>query len=567
MADSARHGSRAAALALTRRQLIRRLAAGGLAVAGGSLLGAAGPAGAPVAQAASHAGSLRRPVEAPAPAQPKYGGTLVHASGYEADTLDPVRTTNGESELIVVNLMDGLVNFKRDSMQLEPAVATSWEISSDGLEYTFRIRDGIRFHDGTPCDAYAVKFNYDRVIDLNSPYHREDMAEVRDLFFSSVDRVEAPDASTVKLMLKEPFGPMLAVLGTPFMRFGSPTAIMADPDAFADAPVGNGPFKFSSWTRKANVEVVRNDDYWGGQAYLDRIVFKYVPESSVRFAEAETGSVHLYDAVGVRDLDRVRANPQLDLRMTPYPAFLYASFNLRLQPMDNKLLRQAICYAVNYDAIVRNLFNGVGKLPDAGPLAPDLTGYEPGLNPYKYDPDRAKALLSQAGLGSGVTLSMVAYNYQRPYVPAGGDKVAQAMQADLKRVGIELDLQILDRGPYSDIIRTPDKRPQIMLGGWFDDYPDQDQFIFAMGESTQALNRGFFRNDQFDQFVREARRISDESRRAQLYQQAAKLWLEEAPGIIISYGVLTSVARKSVQNAHITPLAMWRLDQAWLSDG
>jgi ABC-type transport system substrate-binding protein len=314
------------------------------------------------------------------------------------------------------------------------------------------------------------------------------------------------------------------------------------------------------------VEIVRNEDYWDKKAYLDKVISKYVPESSVRLSEVETGSSHLFDSVGVRDIDRVKSNPQLRLLMIPFPAWAYAYFNLRLPPMDNKKVRQAICYGVDTEAIIKNLYNGIGQWPDAGPLAPGLTGYQPGLNPYKYDPVKAKALLGEAGVGAGLKLSMAAYNYERPYIPAGGGKVAQAIQADLKRLGIDVDLQVLDSAPFAALRNDPAKRPQLLLGGFFDDFPDQDEFIFYNGESTQTFNRSSWKNDEFDKLVREARRISNEGERARLYQRAAKIWLEDPPQLIINYGVDASVVRKTVQNAFLTPLLTWRFDRVWLSE-
>jgi len=527
------------------------------AILTGGLVGSAVPTAAPTVTASAAAASQPGP---------KAGGILVRATAFEADTLDPARTTSGESALIMNNIMDGLVKFARDSVKVEPSVAMSWEVSAGGKIHTFHLREGVKFHDGTPCDAAAVKFNFDRILDSKNPFHRDDMDFAQHDLLGVVQAVEAANPATLKITLKDSYGPFLNVLATPYCGFGSPKAIKADPDGFGSHPVGNGAFKFASWTRKASLEIVRNENYWDRTAHLDKIISKYVPESSVRLSEVETGSSHLFDTVGVRDIDRVKSNPQLRLLMVPFPAWAYVYFNLRLPPMENKKVRQAICYGVDTEAIVKNLYNGIGKWPDAGPLAPGLTGYQPGLNPYKYDPVKAKALLGEAGVGASLKLSMAAYNYERPYIPAGGGKVAQAIQADLKKLDIDVDLQVLDSAPFAALRKDAARRPHLLMGGFFDDYPDQDEFIFYNGESTQTFNRSSWKNDEFDKLVREARRISDEAKRARLYQQAAKVWLEDPPQLIINYGVDASVMRKTVQNAFLTPLLMWRFDRVWLSE-
>jgi peptide/nickel transport system substrate-binding protein len=388
-------------------------------------------------------------------------------------------------------------------------------------------------------------------------YHQESL-------LGQVERVEAPNPTTLRLVLKQPFGPLLNVLGTSMMKIISPKSIQDDMEGAVVNPVGTGPFKFVRWDRRASLEMVRNDDFWGEKAYLDRIIWKYVPESSVRLSEVETGASQLFDTVGVRDADRVRNNRQLQMLTNVFPSWLYAWFNLRMPPLENVKVRQAMCYAINYEGIVNNLYNGIGALPDAGPLGPGLVGYQKGLNPYKYDPARARTLLQESGVTTPFNISMLSSNYTRAYCPVGMDRVAQAIQADFGQVGIQVNLQILDASPYRAAIADPATRPHFFIGGWVNDYPDQDQFIFANGESTQSFNRGFWSNPQFDQAVREAQVITDEARRAQLYQQAAKIYFDEAPQVVFNYGLLNSVARSTVHNLKLTSHTAWKFDQVWM---
>ena len=266
------------------------------------------------------------------------GGTLIFGRGGDSVGLDPAQEEDGESFKVCENIYDRLVQYKDESTEIDPALAESWEASEDGLTWRFNLRRGVKFHDGTPFNADAVLFSLNRQHDPNHPFHNvggsytywsyTGLAEI-------VEEITAPDAYTVEITLKRPYAPFIYTIAmTPF-SIVSPTALQKWGVDFKNHPVGTGPFKFVRWDREDKVVLEANTDYWEGRPPLDRIIFRSIPDNSVRLIELQNGSIHAMEFPNPDDLSQIRADSQLRIIEQPGMNIGYLAMNLDKKPFDN----------------------------------------------------------------------------------------------------------------------------------------------------------------------------------------------------------------------------------------
>ncbi|MCL5046430.1 MAG: ABC transporter substrate-binding protein, partial [Actinobacteria bacterium] len=282
-------------------------------------------------------GAQQPGAQAPGAPAPKAPVTFVFGRGADSDRIDPARTTSGESANVTVNIFDTLVEYQDETSDIQAGLAEKWEPSSDGKVWTFNLRKGVVFHDGTPLNAEAVKFNFDRQMDKKSPYHTNDM-EYADFSLDMVEKVEAVDEYTVKFTLKYPFGPFLRNIAMFSNGIVSPEAVKKYGEESFKHPVGTGPFKFESWNKDSEIVLVKNDKYWREGPYVDRLVFKVIPDNNVRLAELEAGSIQAMDGVDPNYVDKIKSNPNLVLYSKPGLNINYMMFPTDVAPWNNKKL-------------------------------------------------------------------------------------------------------------------------------------------------------------------------------------------------------------------------------------
>src|SRR2546428_2816162 len=326
----------------------------------------------------------------------RIGGTLVFAQAQEAVTLDPHDAVDGVSVNNTSNVFDTLVRFKVDSTAVEPSLAESWTVSPDGLVWTFKLRSGARFHDGTPFNAEAVKFNYDRQVDPKNPYHTGSF-DYAEFTFQNVKSVEAVDPLTVRFILSARFAPFLINMAMFSTGIASPTAIRKYGPDFFKNPVGTGPFKFVEWVAKDHVTYEANKDYWAGRPCIDRLIIRGIPDNTVRLLEMERGSVQMMDQVNPPDYDRIRSNKDLVLYSGPGLNVGYLAMNTQNPPFNDRRVRQAVSYAVNKAALVQAFYGGIAQ-PAKNPMPPPILGYKHSGPEYRDPRRQNKQPLAQAGL-------------------------------------------------------------------------------------------------------------------------------------------------------------------------
>lgn len=487
----------------------------------------------------------------PSLAQPA-GGTLIVGRGADAVTLSYYANAAPDSE-VIAHVNETLFKLTPEG-KIEPRLAESHRLSSDGRTMTIALRRGIRFHDGTPFDANAVKWNLD--------YFRDPNNRITYRFLvSEVTSVDVVDANTVRLTTGRPFVPLLAHLTHDFIAMHSPAAIEKAGGAlppqgmpYGRAPVGTGPYKFKEWVRGDRLVLERNPDYWGPEKpVIDQIVWRVIPDDGARVLALESGQIHVAERVPPRDTSRLALNRAVRVDRTSSLRTIYIAFNNQRKPFTDARVRQAFNYAVNKKAIVQTILGGAARVSDA-PIAPGIVGYSP-IMTYPYDVNKAKALLAEAGFPQGLSVTM--HHPTGRYVQDAA--VAAAVQSQLRDAGINARLVTAEWATYLQMTGRPVDQTDIemFLLGWGTVTGDADYGVYSLFHSTQwqpaGNSRFFYKNPQVDTLLEQARGITDAARRAGVYKQAMDLIVKDAPWLFLHSESQITGVRREVQGLVVHP--------------
>ncbi|HXX39993.1 MAG TPA: glutathione ABC transporter substrate-binding protein [bacterium] len=491
---------------LTRRQLLRLTGAG---VAGATLFGG----GAPWVRKASAQGTR----------------TLTIGLAADAVSLDPFNTNDNLSLTVERCVYDGLVGFTPD-YKLRPELATSWEASKDAKTFTFHLRPNVKFHDGTPLNAAAVKLNFDRARDPANKLTRLSLV----VMISSVDVV---NDTTVRFTLKDPFGAMLYNFAHPAARIISPAAIAKGEDYIARNMVGSGPFRFVSWTPGQQIVLERNPDFWqSGQPEADRLIIRPVVEDASRVAMLLSGDANfIYPIPGVQvDAVSKASGVTVQKRWSIYANWV--SMNCQHAPFQDVRVRQAMNYAIDKNAIVNVVERGYARPLDA-PDTPGVAGYSPVQSGgWPYDVTKAKELLSEAGFAKGFETTLWSGNQTDQL------RLGEAMQQMLAKVGVTLRLDPMEAGTLSAIRFKPfaDNQSQMNLAGWSPSTGDADWALRPLLASQSwppaLFNIAFYKNPQVDAAFAAALATADQAKRDRIYADVSKVIWNDAPWIFLHNG-------------------------------
>ena len=448
--------------------------------------------------------------------------------------------------------METLVTFPEESTQIVPGLAESWTISKDGLTYTFKLRKGVKFHDGTPFNAEAVKFSIERQFNPEHPANKLGKYPFANFFFGNVKAVEAMDDSTVRFVLKEPRASFLAVLTSGAASIVSPTAVRKWGADYPLNPVGTGPFRYVSWQRGQQVVLEKNPDYWKGAVKLDRVVYRPIVEDQARLTELMTGAVDLIVGVPPDFVGQLEGSPKVSIARQVGAHVWYLGINNQKKPFDDKRVRQALNYAVNKDAIVKDVLKGTGAV-SKGPVLPNTWGADAALKAYPYDPQKAKQLLAEAGYPNGFSTTL--------WVPESGSgmqspvAMSTVMQSNLKAVGVNVTLQTMEWGAFLAKLRSQEQ--ELFALSWMAGTEDPDMVMYPLLHSSQwtpnGPNRALYKNTRFDELLTQARLVTDQAERAKLYREAQKILVDDAPWIFVDHEVQISASSKRVQGFKLHP--------------
>jgi peptide/nickel transport system substrate-binding protein len=481
------------------------------------------------------------------------GGTLVFGASADPVSMDGAYVSDGESLRVVRQIFEGLVTTEEGGTEVVPALAESWETSDDGLEWTFALRDGVTFHDGTDFNAEAVCFNFDRWYNFTGLQQSASVSyywqtvfggyaenESEDLVESLYASCEATDETTATISLTAPSSSFLTGLTLPSFSIASPTALekfnadavsgTEDEPQFTgtfgtENPIGTGPFQLESYEPGNRLVLSRYEDYWGEPAQLERLIFRPIADGPARAQALQSGEIQAYDGVDPADVERLAAD---GFEILERPAFNvgYVGFNTAKPPLDNLMIRQAIAHAINREAIVQ------ANYPEGSEVAtqfmpPELFGYAEDVPTYEYDVEKAKALIAQSGVANPTLEFWFPTDVTRPYMP---DPAAnfQAMQSDLQAAGFTVVPMSAPWNP--DYLAKVDAgETGLRLLGWNGDFADPDNFIGTFFRTKQPawgpLEESIY-ND-----LEAARVEDDQDTRVELYQAANKKIMEFLPGV------------------------------------
>ena len=353
------------------------------------------------------------------------------------------------------SIYDSLLKFNAKS-EFEPRIAESIETSSDGKTWTLRLKKGVTFHDGTPLDAAAVKYNLDRLAASKDPDLGRRLAQGTKI--SDFASTEVVDVSTVRLNLKAPSAVVRSAL---VIGLVSPAGVQKYGKDFATNPVGSGPYRFSEWVTGDRIVMERNPDYWGPKAYFDKITYRLVPDASTRVAMIQTGEADIATTLGPEEIAQLKGNEKLELLIQPSTRVMHIGINVTKPPFDNVLVRKALNLAVDKEAIVKSVLAGFGRVADS-PAADGQVGYGPGVKPYGFDQAQAKRLLAEAGYPNGFKTTLMVPNgrYFRD------KEIAEAVQGYLKQVGVDVTLQVQEYATHIAKLREPAGNYTLYLMSW-----------------------------------------------------------------------------------------------------
>jgi peptide/nickel transport system substrate-binding protein len=455
--------------------------------------------------------------------------------------------------------------------QVVPQLATAWKIADDGKSITFTLRDGVRFHDGTPMDAQAVVFSFARQLDAAHPAHRDDFAAWENVFAGLVQRVVAVDARTVRLELSRTYAPLLAALALSAVAIVSPTAVGLDVDGFARKPVGTGPFRFVEWVPGERLVLERNDHHWGARKpRLHRLVFRVIPDARQRLIALEGGSVDVAYGLLPDELQFVALHPDLRLVRSPGVNVAYLAMNTQRPPWNDLRVRQAVNHAINKEALVNLAFQGTARVA-RGPVPPVLWGAATDLPVYAYDPAQAEKLLAAVRADGKLDASRVYTLYApttpRSYLPEPV-RVARVLQGNLEALGLEVELVLGDLATHLHAVQRGEH--DLCLLGWTADFPDLDNFLSLLFSSESAepglaRNLAFYRDAEVSALLQQGQEAINPAEREQLYREAQRRIALAAPWVPLAHTEVVVATRQDVQGLAILPTSLIDFSQVWVA--
>ncbi|GAA0341539.1 ABC transporter substrate-binding protein [Bacillus carboniphilus] len=482
--------------------------------------------------------------------------TLVFGRGGDSTSLDPAATTEGEAFKVTKNIYETLTEFGPQDTEVHPGLATEWSTSDDGLTHTLKLREGVKFHDGTDFNADAVVYNFERW----KAGDKEQYYYYNSQFAGIIDTVTAVDPHTVEFKLTRPLAPFYKNLAMSPFGIASPTAIEEYGDKFAENPTGTGPFKFQEWKRNDRITLVKNEDYWNPEfPKVSTLIFRSIPDNSARLNALMSGEVDLIDGVNYTDIPQIEANPDLQVFNRPSMNTGYLGLTATREPFDNKLVRQAMNHAIDKQTIIDAFYAGAA-IPAVNPMPPVIAGYNEDIPGYDYNPEKAKELLAEAGYPDGFEMELWAMPVPRPYMP-NGQKVAEAIQANLADVGITANIVSYEWGTYLEKARLGEA--DAFLLGWTGDNGDADNFLYVLldKDSIGSNNYSYYASDELHEVLIAAQSETDAAVREDLYKQAQEIIFEDAPWVPLVHGEPALAGKKGIENFLPHPTGSDKLHQ------
>jgi peptide/nickel transport system substrate-binding protein len=513
--------------------------------------------------------------------------TLIYAQSEDPKTLDPVNTDIAEAVHVITNVFDTLVTYDDETSQIVPSLAERWETGEDGLTWTFHLRRGVKFHDGTTLDSQAVKLSFERLIfDLpdvvplgddkasQSAGHKPPLAHrlVYDLArpyqsaYAMIRRIETPDEHTVVFRLKHPSAVFLSNLAMFCGSIVSPSAVERLGKQFAEQPVGTGPFRLLKWTRDQQLVLARFDDHWRGPPRLSHIVFVPVRESATRLERLKRGEIDLADNLSPSELDLLAKDPALTVQEQDGMNVCYLSMQCEKRPLNDVRIRRAIWLAINKGELLQVGYMGQAE-PAKTMVPPTMWGHHGELADRNYDPEAAAKLVQVAaaelGLSLPLELSLSIPNQARTYMPRPVE-MASCLKDALAAIHIRVRVVGRDVNQHFEALMQGEH--ELGLAGWNSDNADPDNFLYSLldpdniGDNGNNLSR--WRHAAFHDLLLAAQKEMDQKRRLAMYLQAQEVVLQEAPVVPLAHTKIRTAHSRRLKGYRLHPTGLVRLRHA-----
>lgn len=479
------------------------------------------------------------------------GKKLIIGRANDSVSLDPSFTTDVDSFKVTVNVLETLVKCETEGTQILPCLAESWSSSEDGLTWIFKLRQGVRFHDGSVFNADAVVFNFHRWMYGSSSNPDGNFIYWNYIFGGYpglVNSVNKHSEYSVEIKLNKPYAPFLYALTMPAFGIASPKAIDEYKSKIFEHPVGTGPFVFKSWERNKSITLVRNDKYWNSPAKVSEVEFKVIPSSKDRLDELMKGSIHIADHLSPDDIAGVKYDSNLYLHMRPSFNVGYLAMNNEDYPFSKREVRLAINHAIDKEKLINDIFDNLAK-PAKTYIPPLLWGYNENLEPYEYDVEKAKQYLAEAGYPNGFSTTLWVMDSAREYFPKPL-QVAQFIKESLQQININAEVKVFSMNEYLDRIHKGEH--EMALIGWTGDFADPDNFLYTMLASENAKpglagNYSFYKSKEADKLLAQARQTTNMVFRRSLYRSIQEIVNYDAPSVPLVHTMPILASRLSVK--------------------
>lgn len=478
--------------------------------------------------------------------------TLVVGQLSEPRSLDPATVTGADDFRIIVNLFEGLTRFRPGTLEPAPALAERWEILDGGRTYLFHLRPGVRFHDGTPFDAEAVRFTFGRMLDPKHPAASTGPFPLS-FFFQAVKAIEAVDPLTVRFRLDAPYAPLLSNLAWPAGAIVSPAAVTRLGKGFGRAPVGTGPFRLAAWESERQVRLERYDGYREGAPKLAALVFRPIADANARASEMLAGGLDVMVELPPDTLRSFAGASRFMVLSAAGPHLWFLILNAKSGPLADLRVRQAVNYAIDKRAIVDDVLQGTATIP-AGPIATAFgSASDAGLAPYPHDPEKARALLKAAG-ADGARLTLLASDGGAGMLEPIA--MATAIQADLAKVGLKVAIRTFEWNAYLARVNAGLGDADMAEMAWMTNDPDTLPYLALRAAATPdkgGFNAGSFVDPALDAALADARAEIDPEKRAALYRAIDRRVHDAAPWAFVASWKQNAAVARGVEGLRLEP--------------
>lgn len=483
-------------------------------------------------------------------------GVLVVGRPTDTVSLDPAADTTGPGSIVYGNITETLITLERDG-SYKPCLATSYKVMAPD-RIRFFLRKGVKFHDGTPFNAQAVKFTFDRAVKLPARWLS---------LFGPFKEAKVADDHTVDIITKVPYGPLLSSMTMVYTGIISPTAAKKYGKDYGRHAVGTGPFKFVNWKAKDKITLVRNDDYWGEKAKLKKVVFRVIPEAGARMMALQTGEVDIVVKPNPSDLPAFKKNPKFVVNSVMGNRVFFNGFNNMMAPTDDVRVRQALLMAVDVKGIVDNILEGAAAVPKSY-IGSTIFGFHDMelQKKFPYSPEKAKALLAEAGWKDTDGDGFLDKNGKKLTIKFLGAKnrylmdaeCCEAVQAMFRKIGVDCKLDLFEWAATFKLIRGKELKYNIVTAGWVLPNPDADVSLYALFHSTSFIPKGWnmcrFKDAKVDQLLDKARASGDQEARKKMYAEIQNILAAKAVWIPIYVTKETYVHSKKVKGFKSHPV-------------